>query len=139
MPPAFSIPLDHPRQAGELTKEQEAKLLKIDFVFDAKQAQIVRDEYLAGRLSQLHAAAAAREKLLSGQLARAWEAADAARAREAKLAPAPQRGRLCVCARGAEVWGGLRCCTDVGNRCSAPVCCPQAAWRKSGGRVSGEH
>ena len=55
MPPAFSIPLDHPRQAGELTKEQEAKLLKIDFVFDAKQAQIVRDEYLAGRLSQLHA------------------------------------------------------------------------------------
>jgi hypothetical protein len=55
VPPAFSIPLDHPRQAGELTKEQEAKLLKIDFVFDAKQAQIVRDEYLAGRLSQLHA------------------------------------------------------------------------------------
>ena len=38
-----------------LSKEREAKLLKIDFVFDAKQAQIVRDEYLAGRLSQLHA------------------------------------------------------------------------------------
>jgi hypothetical protein len=32
-----------------LSKEREAKLLKIDFIFDGKQAQIVRDDYLAGR------------------------------------------------------------------------------------------
>jgi hypothetical protein len=33
-----------------LSKEREAKLLKIDFIFDGKQAQIVRNDYLAGRL-----------------------------------------------------------------------------------------
>jgi len=33
-----------------LSKEREAKLLKIDFIFDGKQAQTVRDDYLAGRL-----------------------------------------------------------------------------------------
>ena len=39
-----------------LSKEREAKLLKIDFIFDGKQAQIVRNDYLAGRLplSALH-------------------------------------------------------------------------------------
>ena len=36
-------------QAGTLTKEREAKLLDMGFIFDGKQAQAVRDEYEAAR------------------------------------------------------------------------------------------
>jgi len=39
------------RQAGTLTKEREAKLLDMGFIFDGKQAQAVRDEYEAARLN----------------------------------------------------------------------------------------
>jgi hypothetical protein len=39
------------RQARTLTKEREAKLHDMGFIFDGKQAQAVRDEYEAARLN----------------------------------------------------------------------------------------
>jgi hypothetical protein len=74
----FHPSLYHPRQAGELTKEQEAKLPKIeDFVFDAKKAQIVRDEYLAGRLPQLTRTAPCRLSTVMTKTGRAIVASEA--------------------------------------------------------------
>ena len=50
-PPTTSVTrtLSISRQAGTLTKEREAKLLDMGFIFDGKQAQAVRDEYEAAR------------------------------------------------------------------------------------------
>jgi hypothetical protein len=47
---ALALSIVRALQAGVLSKEREAKFLKIGFIFDDKQEQIVHDDYLAGRL-----------------------------------------------------------------------------------------